>query len=108
MKRGPHITRWFVQYRRDVGVFRQSVGSHAFRHNVNTRLREKPVDHSDGLRLNYLLGHASGAGEGAVRYDKGRDAEAVAVLLARLRYPEIDLSHLYVRKEGCLSAPQGW
>jgi integrase len=107
-KRGPRITRWFVEYRRDVGVFREGVGSHAFRHNVATRLREKLHDHSDLLRLNYLLGHASGTGEGDVRYDKGREAQALAALLARLKYPEIDLARLYVREIGDLSLPGNW
>ncbi|WP_458097763.1 hypothetical protein [Roseomonas sp. WA12] len=107
-KRGPHITRWFVEYRRDIGVFRKGVGSHAFRHNVNTRLREHLLDYSDQLRLNYLLGHASGSGEGDVRYDKGREATAVAALLTRLDYPEIKLSHLYVREKGDVAIPQNW
>ncbi|HEY8610937.1 MAG TPA: site-specific integrase [Roseomonas sp.] len=107
-KRGPRITRWFVEYRRDVGVFREGVGSHAFRHNVATRLREKLHDHSDQLRLNYLLGHASGTGEGDVRYDKGREGQAMAALLARLEYPEINLAHLYAREVGDLSLPRNW
>jgi integrase len=80
-KRGPRITRWLVEYRRDAGLFREGVGSRAFRHNFNTRLRKKLSDYSDQLRLNYLLGHASGTGEGDVQYDKGREAKAVAVLL---------------------------
>jgi integrase len=107
-KRGPRITRWFVEYRRDVDVFREGVGSHAFRHNVTTRLREELHDYSDQLRLNYLLGHASGTGEGDVRYDKGRESKAVAALLARLRYTEINLAHLHVRKEGDISPPRNW
>ena len=107
-KRSARITRWFVEYRRDVGVFREGVGAHAFRHNVTTRLREQLHDHSDLLRLNYLLGHASGTGEGDVRYDKGREGQAMAALLSRLSYPEIDLVHLYVREPGDLSLPTHW
>lgn len=86
-------------------MFREGVGAHAFRHNVATRLREQLHDHSDLLRLNYLLGHASGMGEGDVRYDKGREARAMAALLSRLSYPEIDLVHLDVREPGDLSLP---
>jgi integrase len=97
-----------VEYRRDIGVFREGVGAHAFRHNVNTRLREELHDYSDQLRLSYLLGHASGTGEGDVRYDKGREAHAVAALVARLNYPEVNLAHLHIREDRDLSAPSTW
>jgi integrase len=107
-KRGPRITRWFVEYRRDIGVFREGVGAHAFRHNVNTRLREELHDYSDQLRLSYLLGHASGTGEGDVRYDKGREAHAVAALVARLKYPEVNLAHLHIREDRDFSVPSDW
>lgn len=92
-KRGPRITRWFVHYRRKVGVYRAGVAMHAFRHTARTRLS----DLTNGLRerhLNSLFGHSGGGSEGAVRYDKGAGLAAIAETLALLEYPEIDLSRL--------------
>lgn len=95
-KRGPRITRWFVEYRRSIGVYRKGVGIHAFRHTANTRLRDSIVDWQQEREVNYLFGHALGPGQGGERYDKGPGLKKVAATLALLSYPEIDLSHLYM------------
>jgi hypothetical protein len=42
-----------------------------------------------------MMGHARSGGEGRERYDKGPGLKAAAETLALLRYPEVDLSHLY-------------
>jgi integrase len=94
-KRGPRVTRWFVEYRKAIGVFRPGVGMHAFRHAANTRLRDAMRNRQDERIINYILGHSGGGGEGDYRYDKGPGLKAAAEVLALLRYPEIDLSHLY-------------
>jgi integrase len=94
-KRGPRITRWFVNYRKQVGLYRRGVGMHAFRHTTNTRLRDAIRDFQQERHVRYLLGHSLGAGEGGERYDKGPGLAAVAETLALLQYPELDLSHLY-------------
>lgn len=95
-KRGPRITRWFVNYRRAVKLYRDGVGLHAFRHTANTRLRDVIADYQQERHVAYLFGHSQGGGEGRERYDKGPGLKAVAATLALLRYPELDLSHLYV------------
>lgn len=96
-KRGPRATRWFVNYRRAVGVYREGVGMHAFRHSANTRLRDAMTTEQHKRHIDYMLGHsAAGGGEGAARYDKGPGLKAAAETLALLQYPELDLSHLYV------------
>jgi integrase len=94
-KRGPRMTRWFVNYRREIGLYREGVAMHAFRHTVNTRLRDVIKDFQQERHVAYLLGHSQGGGEGRERYDKGPGLQAVAETLALLRYPELDLSHLY-------------
>ena len=95
-KRGPRITRWFVEYRKAIGIFRPGVGMHAFRHSANTRLRDAMQTKQHERIINYLLGHSGGGGEGEERYDKGPGLKLAAETLALLRYPEIDLSHLYI------------
>lgn len=102
-KRGPRITRWFVEYRRAVQVYRRGVAMHSFRHTAITRLTDAIETFQQKRHRDYLMGHsiaASGEGkltEGDVRYDKGAGLKAAAETLALLSYPEIDLSHLYVR-----------
>ncbi|MFC7735515.1 DUF6538 domain-containing protein [Roseomonas sp. GCM10028921] len=107
-KRGPAVTRWFGRYRKAIGVYREGVAMHSARHNLETRLREHLKVEADKHRLNYLAGHALGTGEGPERYFKGPEAKATARLLARLSYPEIQLTHLYLRERGDFSTPSGW
>ena len=96
-RRGPRFTRWFVLYRRRIGVFREGVGMHAFRHTANTRLRNAMTTEQHRRQIDYMLGHtAEGGGEGATRYDKGPGLRAAAETLAKLAYPELDLSRFYV------------
>ena len=77
-KRGPRITCWFVEYRRDVGLYHSGLGMHAFRHTANTRLRDAIIDWQQESHVSQLFGHGQGGGEGRVRYDKGAGTEAVA------------------------------
>jgi integrase len=94
-RRGPRITRWFVEYRKAINVYREGIGMHAFRHTVSTRLRDGITDYQQDRHIDFILGHARGGSEGRERYDKGPGLKAVAETLALLRYPELDLSHLY-------------
>jgi integrase len=95
-KRGPRITRWFVEYRRAIGVYREGVGMHAFRHTVRTRLGDCITGYQMERHVDFMLGHGRGGSEGRQRYEKRPDVKATAKTLALLAYPEIDLSHLYV------------
>ena len=90
------MTRWFVQYRKAVHLYREGVGMHAFRHTANTRLRDAITDWQQERHVAYLLGHSQGGGEGRERYDKGPGLRAAAETLNLLRYPELDLRHLQV------------
>jgi integrase len=90
-RRGPRITRWFVHYRKQIGLYRPGVAHHAFRHTAITRLTDSITDYQQERHRNYLMGHASGGGEGSVRYDKGPGLKAVAETLALLRFPEVSL-----------------
>ena len=95
-KRGPRITRWFVEYRKAIGIYREGVGMHAFRHTAITRLTNALTNAQQVRHRDFLMGHSSGGSEGSVRYDKGPGLKEVAGTLALLRYPEVDLSHLHV------------
>lgn len=101
-KRGPRFTRWFVEYRKAIGVYREGVGAHAFRHTAITRLTDEITNYRQKRIRDYLMGHApnevvTSETEGDMTYDKGRGLEMCAATLALLQYPELNLSHLYVR-----------
>lgn len=95
-RRGARFTRDFIYYRQQVGVYRPGVGMHSFRHTAITRLTDAISDFQQKRHRDYLMGHGGGATEGDVRYDKGPGLKAVAATLALLKYPEVDLSDLYV------------
>jgi integrase len=94
-KRGPRFTRWFVEYRRKTGTYREDVATHAFRHTANTRLRDSINGIQQDRHVDFLFGHARTGSEGRERYDKGPGLKALAATLGLLAYPEIDLSRLY-------------
>jgi integrase len=107
-RRGPRVTRWFASYRNRIGLYREDVAMHAFRHEANTRLRNVAATVQDIRHIDYVFGHSPGGGEGAMRYDKGPGLAAAAATLAKLTYPEIRLEHLFQRAEGDVQAPKDW
>ena len=94
-KRGPRMTRWFVEYRKATGIYRPGVAVHALRHNANTRLRNLISGFQHERAVAYMFGHSQGGGEGRERYDKGPGLKEAAATLALLTYPDLDFSHLY-------------
>jgi integrase len=94
-KRGPRITRWFGHYRRAIGVYREDVAMHAFRHTAITHLRNVIQTAQQERHVDFLMGHARGGGEGRERYDKGPGLKARAETLGLLAYPELNFSRLY-------------
>ncbi len=99
-KRGPRITRWFVEYRKRIGLYRPGIGMHAFRHTAITRITDAITTEQQRRHRDFIMGHARPTGEGNERYDKGPGLAAAAATIALLTYPEIDLSHHYVDKGG--------
>lgn len=95
-RRGPRLTRWFVTYRRKLGIYREGVGMHAFRHTVRTALSDKIETERQKRSLDYLTGHAAQGSEGTTRYDKGPGLRLVYETLCLLEYPDLDFRHLYV------------
>jgi len=53
--RASRATRWFVNYRKQVGVYRPGVAMHAFRHTANTRLRDAMTTEQHRRHINHLL-----------------------------------------------------
>jgi integrase len=99
-KRGPRFTRFFGHYRKTIGIYREGIAMHSFRHLVSTRLRNKVNDYEHARHINCITGHSQQGSEGDVRYDKGPGVKAIAQTLELLEYPELDLSHLYIASTG--------
>jgi integrase len=95
-RRGARLTRWFVEYRKKLGIYRAGVGMHAFRHTVATALNDHVTTVLQKRSLDYLTGHAAQGSEGSVRYDKGPGLKLVHETLCLLEYPELDFSHLHL------------
>lgn len=79
-------------------MYRQGVGMHAFRSTAITRLSDRITDWQQQRHRDYLMGHARQGSEGDQRYDKGPGLAAAAATLELLRFPEVNLSHLYVQR----------
>lgn len=94
-KRGPRVTRWFVEYRKAIGLFRPGVSMHAFRHVAITRLSDAITTEQQRRHRDRIMGHSAAGSEGDARYDKGPGLRVTAETLALLSYPEVDLSHLH-------------
>ncbi|WP_328805645.1 site-specific integrase [Sabulicella rubraurantiaca] len=97
MRRGVDVTKWFTRYRRAIGLARDGLTFHSFRHTAITRISDAITDLQQKRHRNRIMGHASEeGGEGDARYDKGPDLHAAAQTLALLQFPELDLRKLYV------------
>jgi len=98
-RRGARFTRDFVYYRQQIGLYQAGKGMHSFRHTVETRLMDEALTEQHKRHIRFILGHAGPSDEGSQRYDKGPGLQAKAETLAMLRYPELDLSRLYVEAD---------
>jgi integrase len=104
-KRGPRITRWFVEYRKKIGIYRAGVAMHAFRHVAITRLTSVITTEQQRRCRDAIMGHGPEGSEGDLRYDKGPSLKARSETLALLEFPEVGLKQHYVREVGDMSAP---
>lgn len=95
-RRGARFTRDFAYYRQRIGLYQEGKGMHSFRHTVETRLMDEAQTEQHRRHIRFILGHSGPGDEGSQRYDKGPGLKAKAETLALLRYPELDLSHLYI------------
>lgn len=95
-KLGYDFTKRFSAYRQGIGLRRRGLDYHSFRHGVTTKLYEADVN--EGW-IDMLTGHTSG-GESRSRYLKGVPLAVLRGAVERVRWPELDLSKLYVRDVG--------
>jgi integrase len=93
-KLGYGFSKKFSAYRKAIRLARRGLDYHSFRHGVTTKLYE--VNVNEGW-IDLLTGH-EGGGESRRRYLKGVPLPQLRDAIARVTWPEIDLSRLYVRE----------
>jgi integrase len=86
---GPH-TKHFKQLLASVGVTREGVSFHSFRHGFEDAMRNSFV--SDGAALQ-LTGRQTGTSRDG--YGEGSGPKALVHWIAKVRYEGLDLRHLY-------------
>lgn len=96
-KLGYYFSKQFSAYRLAIGVRRPGLDYHSFRHGVTTKLYEAEVNEA---WIDLLTGHDEAVSESRRRYLKGIPLSQLRGAIERVRWPELDLSHLYVREAG--------
>jgi len=93
--RSTSLSRWFSRFLINADAVAPLTCFHSFRHNFRDGLREAKVDRDLAL----VLGGWTTDGKGtaiADNYGSGYEPATLADALNRVRYPEVDCSHLYV------------
>jgi site-specific recombinase XerD len=86
-KLGFYFSKWWAQYRKDVGVYEKGLDYHSFRATVATKLAEAEV--SLEVR-NELLGH-EGKSIDEQNYQKGFSLKFLAEAISRVSWPDVKL-----------------
>lgn len=90
---GDGFSDWFIRLIRKHELTGRKLGLHSFRHNWQDRAREAGL-HGTAIGQE-LAGRAKG-GDSSNNYGSGFSTAALAEASARIDYPGLDLSHLYV------------
>lgn len=89
---GAKLTERFGAHLRDLEIIGTKLGTHSFRHNVEDRL--KPIGLYGRAEGQALLGRKIKGSEGT--YGSGFTVFEMRDVVEKVRYPELDLSHLEV------------
>jgi integrase len=86
-----NFSKWFAHFLDKAGIADRRKNFHSFRHTFRDGLREARIPQD---RIRELGGWAADATED--QYGSGTRASTLAREIAKVRYKNIDLSHLYV------------
>lgn len=94
-KLGFHFTKWWSTYRRAIKVYREGVDYHSFRHGVTTKLSSTSVPHH---LVDELTGHAGhGISQKVYKHKEHTPIRVLFDAISKVEWPELNLSHLYVK-----------
>jgi integrase len=88
------FSKWFTQFIRAAGAQIDRTSFHSFRHNFRDELRIARVDHDIGMALGGWVGGPSQSSAASESYGRGHRIAVLFDAISRLRFTDIDLSHL--------------
>jgi integrase len=86
------VSKWFCRFLNKIGIDRDGVGMHSFRHSFVGATRDSDISAN---MSEALTGHKSGSTDVHKRYGGGPGVEALAEVMPKLTYRGLDLSHIY-------------
>ncbi len=90
---GDGLSDWFNRHLAVQGIKGVRLGMHSFRHNFEDRLRAVELHGTDLGRA--LAGRSTGNEKSEAGYGDGYSVGQLAAAMAKISYPNLDLSHLY-------------
>ncbi|PTD25185.1 hypothetical protein CV103_06375 [Sphingomonas fennica] len=90
---GDGLSDWFQRRVKALGLTGVKLGMHSLRHNWQDRLREAGLH---GTAIGQELAGRSKGGDVSSNYGSGFATATLAEAVEKIRYPELDMSHLYV------------
>ena len=91
---GDLLGKWFASHLKSIGLNGQRLSMHSFRHNFEDALRRANLH---GTPIGQELSGRSKTDKVSGAYGTGRyDLETLKPAVDSIRYPEVDLKHLYV------------
>lgn len=90
---GDGFSDWFIRLLSKHDITGTRLGMHSFRHNWQDRQREAGLH---GTAIGAELAGRSKGGDASNNYGSGSSTKSLAEAVAKINYPELDLSHLRV------------
>lgn len=92
------FSKWFRRFLQRAGADRPKTCFHSFRHCYRDALREAHIEHEVALALGgWSSGSGGEAGETAANYGRGYRPTTLYSAMAKINYPDLNLSHLQIR-----------
>jgi integrase len=88
------FSKWFTQFLTSAGARKERTSYHSFRHNFREELRSCRIDHDIAMALGGWVAGPSQSSAASESYGRGFKIEPLRDAIFRLRFSDINLSHL--------------
>ena len=90
------FSKWFTQFLRACGAYRERTCYHSFRHNFRDELRAARIDHDVAMALGGWTDGAIGRGNASENYGQGPRFHALRDAVCKLTFSDSLISHLKI------------
>jgi integrase len=90
------FSKWFTQFLRACGAYRERTCFHSFRHNFRDELRAARIDHDIAMALGGWTEGASGRTNASDSYGRGPKVQALSLAVQKLSFSGLQIEHLKV------------